>query len=108
MTTSTEVVKWKQRLKELPNDFKPDHHYWAAIIAEIRRGHVRNPRAVKSEDFLLKFKTVRKKEIPEDQQTKLQKSKNFWLNLTAPKPKEEKPSNGRHPRTRTPPRQALR
>ena len=46
---------WKIYLNELPNEFKPEYYYWAAIRAEIARGNAKNPRLVKMKDMILKF-----------------------------------------------------
>ncbi len=52
--TSREFVRWRIWFsKNIEKDTKEDYRA-ASIVAEIRRGQVKNPRAVKLEDCLVK------------------------------------------------------
>lgn len=73
------------------NAFHRENYYWAQIAAEIRRSFCKNPKRVKVEDFLLKFKNkVMKKKITKKERTKIAKA--FWSALTSMsfKPKKKK------------------
>jgi len=79
--TYSEFLEWLTFLgREEERQTKQDY-YLAQIAAEIRRGHVKNPKAVKVKDFLVEVKTT-----PE---TPGERSKSVWMGaLKIKKPKE--------------------
>jgi len=93
-TSSTDFVLWMEYLEGKINAFHREDYFLAQIAAEIRRSFVKNPKKVKLDDFLLKFKdktkTARKK-MTKEERTKIAKS--FWSALTSlsfkPKRKRE-------------------
>lgn len=74
-TSSSEFIEWMVYLEEEVNDFHRDSFYWAQIAAEIRRANSRNPKSVKTEDFLLKF--TKKKEKSSEE--RISESKAAWF-----------------------------
>lgn len=82
-TTSTEFLEWMEYLEwEEVHGFHAERWYMASIAAEVRKGHVKNPKHVRIEDFLLKFKVShgvpRRRESPEDVAERTNRSKTFW------------------------------
>ena len=93
--TYREFEAWLEFLKwELNYHTKLDH-YLAAIIAEVRRSYVKDPKKVKLEDLLLRF---------EDENTPKQDSKSVWMSLVglkARKPPTRKTPNANPRRSKT-------
>lgn len=92
-TSSTDFVMWMEYLEMEVNAFHREDYYLAQIAAEMRRSFVKNPKKVKLDDFLLKFKNkVIRKGMTKEERTKIAKS--FWGALTslsfAPKKKKDK------------------
>jgi len=82
-TTSTEFVMWMEYLEREHSAFHREDYYLAQIAAEIRMANARcrSPKRIKLKDFLLRFKTRRKKRqvVPLDPEKRMKRSKNFWL-----------------------------
>lgn len=80
-TTWPELLAWKRFFEEEWGDTTPLMYYLAQIAAEIRRGHVKRPENVRTEDFLIKFKRLDKDATPvrTGAQPTLEQSKTFWI-----------------------------
>ena len=78
--------------QEETQSVKREEYYWAQIAAEIRRSWVKYKRKVKMKDFLIKFSFSKKTEklTAEDEEFKLQSSKNFWLGAVLGRKKGKK------------------
>jgi len=91
-TSSFQFMMWKEYLERDVNAFHRENFYWAQIAAEVRRSFCKNPKRVKVENFLLKFKNkvVTKKKMTKKERTKSAKA--FWGALTSMsfKPKKKK------------------
>lgn len=72
---------WNQYLRRDLNLQGKTDYALAQIAAEVRRVLHKNPRQVKTEDFLIKFNTG-----PQDERVDPEKSKAFWFALIAQPP----------------------
>ena len=70
---------WLEYLDAEVNGFHREDYYMAQIAAEVRRGHVKNPKKVKVEDMVLKFTTNEKCKQKKQKKSNILASKNFWL-----------------------------
>ncbi len=66
-------MEWLDYLDMEPNMFHREDHYWASIIAWLKRAVVKEPNAVKDEDSLIKF--VKKDEKDSEQVMQERKAK---------------------------------
>lgn len=84
-TTSTEFLDWQEYLqKDLDSPARSDY-YLAQVAAEVRRMNCAKPRAVKLDDFLLKFQKqhLRNKLTTKKQREKaLAANKAVWMAIT--------------------------
>ena len=82
---------WMEFLERERSTFHREDYYFAQIAAEVRRAKARcnNPKRVKLKDFLLKFRTRRKKRqaLPLDPAKRMEHSKDFWLSALGVKRK---------------------
>lgn len=76
LTTATEFVEWIAYLDMDVNAFHREDYYLAQIAAEVRRGRVKDPSRVRTEDLLIKFKFRSGWATPANN---LETSKSFWL-----------------------------
>ena len=110
-------MKWRRYLKQQEWDkVHREDYYLAAIAFQIARANSANPKALKSEDFLIKFKEKKEEEAPKkmDQETldkRTAASKAGWGGILAaakprtppkalergkqPAPEVSKPSQGK-------------
>lgn len=81
-TTSTEFLEWTAYLEwDEVHGFHAERWYMASIAAEVRKGHVKNPKSVRIEDCLLKFKVSHgspRRVTEEDVEERTKRSKMFW------------------------------
>ena len=78
-----EFIDWLTFLQlEEERQTKQDY-YLAQVAAEIRRGHVKNPKTVKTKDFLLEMKRQT------EGQQQAEKSKSVWMGVLKIKEKEK-------------------
>jgi len=79
-TTSTEFLQWIQYLDDQINAFHREDYFLANIAKVLVQANVKDPKKVKLEDYLVKFK----KAIPVSRQKKLNSMKNSfaaWLGI---------------------------
>jgi hypothetical protein len=64
-----------------PNFFHREDHYWACIIAWLKRALVKNPDAINDNDSLITFKKVVVKDKKETAKSKSDAAKNYFGRL---------------------------
>ena len=85
--TSSEFIEWRVFLEREQSQATVDHYYLAQIAAEVRRGWVRKPRAVRLQDFIL----VPQQQRPAiSQEVRAEQSRAMWLAVCkVPQPTKE-------------------
>lgn len=77
--TWSEFVDWTTFLnKEVVEREAKNEFYLASIAAEVRRGNVKDPNAVKVEDFYARLKTDEDQEEIVNPKERSEKSKQAW------------------------------
>jgi len=79
-TTSTEFLDWMQYLDDDINAFHREDYFLAQIAKVFVQANVKNPKNIKLDDYLVKFK----KPAPVSRQKKLQSMKSSiasWLGI---------------------------
>ena len=91
--SSSEFTLWKVYLLEEPTRFHRDDHNFAMIAAEVRRVLAKNPRKIKTKDFLLRFESPRAKKKRKEKAESIYLQKVRWAMMVGadipPPPNEE-------------------
>lgn len=77
--TSSEFIDWIAYLDIEINEFHREDYFWANIVAEIRRWHVKDYQTPKLEEHLIKFQSkqrAKKTNLSVEEKTK--KAKSFF------------------------------
>lgn len=90
-TSVSQFVLWMQYLDWEINAFDKTCYYLAQIAAEVRRPNMPKGKTIKLEDFIIKFSGKKSAEKPlEDEQTRVNKVKQFFFGLTGLTRKKKK------------------
>jgi len=101
-----DFILWREFFEWEDNAHDRHIYHLAQIAAEVRKGHVKNPNLVKTEDFIAKFERVATKAPQEAEphvipdydilEERVQNSKNFWMILAeAGAPEKKRPLPGK-------------
>lgn len=80
--TSMEFVCWQVRRERRINEFHREDYFLANIAKLILQANCKDPKAVKFEDFLLKFISEEKRKEEQAVEASTWNSKNFWAAVT--------------------------
>lgn len=78
-TSSTEFLEWVSYLEQDSNAFHREDFYLAQVAAEVRRLIAKNPKAVKVQDFILKFVESRQEGKSKNWKERMAASKEYWM-----------------------------
>lgn len=88
-TTSREFVQWQKYLDDEEEKTTKIEHYYAQIIAEIRRQRARYPEQIKKDHFIMKSKIIYKEDkLTITPKEKAKRSKAIWLGMFGFKPED--------------------